>query len=246
MDSHASNARVAEDGELRDEPHRNEAASDPAPRAGDVILSRGIACMSEWMAWNARCRYSHAAILLAPTIVLEAVPPAACLRPLSTMQAERHAVLDLYRPLGPSGDALGDRDIAAAIHIGLRLIGTPFAASRLPGLAVRTLLSRRFDGIRRTPDERVIARDLNCCELVYVVLQSACGFDLGMRTPDDQIRPALDWMRFLQDWRAARARNSGMRRAAAASDAAHAVPRHLTTADFAGNARLRYIRSLLR
>jgi len=197
------------------------------------------------MAWNARCAYSHAAILLAPTIVLEAVPPAARLRPLSTMRAERPAVLDLYRPIDPDGCPLDDRGIAAATRIGLRLIGTPFASGRLPALAIRTLLSRRLDGIRRTPGDRIVVRDLNCCELVHVVLRRTCGFELGMRIPDDQERPPLDWMRILEDWRGTHARDDGMPHPLAPCDAAHVVPRYLTTADFAGNARLRYVRSLL-
>jgi len=252
MDSQASTAASIVDHRLHEEDRPNTTAPDPVAKAGDVLLSRGRSCLSEWMAWNARCAYSHAAILLAPDLVLEALPPAAHLRRLSAVRADRHAVLDLYRPLDANGQELNDGDIAAAVRIGLRLVGTPFATGRMAGLAVRTLLSRRWDGIRRTPDARVDVRDLNCCELVYLVLHDACGLELGMRRPDDQARPALDWARLLRDWRATRAqRNSAPHGALstaaspAAPGASHAVPRSLTTADLAGNARLRYVRSLL-
>lgn len=248
MDSHAfTTASIAEH-----RPHQDNAphptVPDPLAKAGDVLLSRGRSCLSEWMAWNARCAYSHAAILLAPDVVLEAIPPAAQLRPLSAVRVDRHAVLDLYRPLDANGEALHDSDMAAAVGIGLRLVGTPFATGRMAGLAARTLLSRRWDGVRRTPDARAHVRDLNCCELVYLVLHGACGLELGMRRPDDQARPPLDWARLLRDWRATRARRGSAPHgtvSAPAPGATHAVPRYLTPADFAGNARLRYVRSLL-
>lgn len=255
MDSLSLDTRALDEAALRDarrddvcddDVRLDEAHSPTVARAGDVILSRGASCMSEWMAWNARCPYSHAAIVLAPTIVLEAVAPAARLRPLSTLASEPHAALDLYRPRAAHGGAPSEQQIDAAVRLGLRLIGTPFAMPRLPGLALRTLSSRRFDGIRRTPDACVAVHDLNCCELVYLILRDAFGFDIGMRTPRDQPRPEIDWARFLEDWRRAHGQADKPR----FSDpplpfAAHRVPRHLTTSDLAGNPRLRYIGSLL-
>lgn len=78
---------------FRDEAGRSPAAPDQVTKAGDAILSRGRSCLSEWMARNARCACSHAAILLAPNVVLETAPPAARLRTLSAVRADRHAVL---------------------------------------------------------------------------------------------------------------------------------------------------------
>lgn len=238
---------VCDDDGRDDDARREETPSHPVAMAGDVILSRGVSCMSEWMAWNARCAYSHAAIVLAPTIVLEAVAPTARLRPLSTLASEPHAALDLYRPRAADGGALSEQQIEAAVRIGLRLIGTPFAMARLPGLALRTLSSRRFDGIRCTPDACIAVHDLNCCELVYLVLRDAFGFDIGMRTPRDQPRPEIDWGRFLEDWRRAHGQADKRRFSGPALPfAAHRVPKHLTTSDLAGNPRLHYIGSLLR
>ena len=246
MDSYSPDTHSLDDITLCDDASRDRAPSHATAQAGDVILSRGVSHMSEWMAWNARCPYSHAAIVLTPTVVLEAAAPAARLRPLSTIMSERHAALDLYRPGNADGGEPDEQQIEAAVDIGLRLVGTPFAMTRLPALALRTLSSRRFDGIVRAPDTHVAVHDLNCCELVYLVLQDAFGFVVGMRTPRDQPRPALDVSRFLEDWRTARGKADNRPTISTPIPGpAHRVPRDLTTSDLAGNARLRYIGSLL-
>jgi hypothetical protein len=219
------------------------------PRPGDVVLSRSGMALSEWMAWNAECAYSHAALAVAPDVVLEARMPQVALRSLGSMLDEAPAQADLYRPLNPDGSELTHAQQARVLRTGLRLLGMPFALGRMPGLAWRTLLRHKLWPGRRsatTPRGVLDASDLSCCELVYLVLREGCGFGLAGRSGRVRPRPPLRAARLLREYRqVAPGARLNPRRLPASRGRVHRLPSDLITTDLVSSPALRYVGTLL-
>jgi hypothetical protein len=149
-------------------------------RCGDVLLSQGRFQLSRWMAWNAGCPYSHAALVLDGGGYVEARPPRIRRRPLTDLVAwrERLRFVDVWRPLNPDGSELSGTQRSQLARLAGRWLGWPFAGNRrMAWLALQTLL-RHPGGAPRwrlpvPPDGGV-----SCTEFVYRMLLVVAGDDL--------------------------------------------------------------------
>ena len=143
-------------------------------RCGDVLLSQGRVQLSRWMAWNAGCPYSHAALVLDGGGYVEARPPRIRRRPLTDLVAwrERLRFVDVWRPLNPDGSELSGTQRSQLARLAGRWLGWPFAGNRrMAWLALQTLL-RHPGGAPRwrlpvPPDGGV-----SCTEFVYRMLRA--------------------------------------------------------------------------
>lgn len=143
-------------------------------RCGDVLLSQGRFQLSRWMAWNAGCPYSHAALVLDGGGYVEARPPQVRWRPLTDLVAWRARLrfVDVWRPLNPDGTELSGPQRSQLARLAGRWLGWPFAGNRkMAWLALQTLL-RPAGGAPRwrlpvPPDGGV-----SCTEFVYRMLRS--------------------------------------------------------------------------
>lgn len=150
-------------------------------RAGDVLLSQGNAPLSRWMAWNAECPYSHAAIMVTPERFVEAAPPRVRCRSIGelTQARRRPRFVDVYRPVNPDGTELSvDQGRCIANHA-LRWVGWPFARAKMAWLALQILLQHKFGRMHwRLPAPRH-DRGVSCTEFVYRVLREAIDVELA-------------------------------------------------------------------
>ncbi|HZF98667.1 MAG TPA: hypothetical protein VEY92_10595 [Pseudoxanthomonas sp.] len=211
-----------------------------------MLLSRAALMLSDWMAWNAECPYSHAALAVAPDVVLEARMPQVALRSLESVLDEAPARIDLYRPLNPDGSELSQAQQARLLRTGLRLLGVPFALGRMPGLAWRTLLRHKLRRRRSpTPQGLLAASDLSCCELVYLVLRETCGFRIAERSGRVRPRPALRAKTLLREYRKSVQSCKTSWRSRGNHGRVHQLPCDLITTDLVSSPALRYVGTLL-
>lgn len=227
---------------------------DPAPgsraaelRAGDVLLSRGDWHLSQWMAWNAECPYSHAAVAVSSNAVVEARAPRVDVRPVEALLRESPARVDLFRPCNRDGSDLSDAQRERVVDMALGLRGVPFALPRLPGLAWRTLLDHKLSAAPAAGHgPHAIRHDLTCCELVYVVLHQSLGFGCGDRRRVRRPRPTLQLRRLLQELSGVMPRPRQQVEVTLHPPQVQSVPVALITTDLVSSPMLRHVGPLAR
>jgi hypothetical protein len=104
-------------------------------RTGDVLLMRSAWQVSRWMAWNAECPYSHAALVLDEGRFIEARAPVVAIEPLRELDAPRRRIelVDVWRPFDRrDGAALDANAMQRIVALAGRWVGVPFAARRMP------------------------------------------------------------------------------------------------------------------
>ena len=174
------------------------------PRSGDVLLSRAPLQISRWMAWNAECPFSHAALMLDHDRFIEAVVPRVRIGRLSRLLATPRPpeLLALYRPLDANGRPLDSWTARQLVRAARRWLGAPFALARMGPLAVQTLLRHKAGqtGWRIEDDE--VGR-VSCAELVYRVLRDVLDLELSPRRLRARPRPRLRPLDLWREWRAA-------------------------------------------
>jgi hypothetical protein len=161
-------------------------------RIGDVLLSQGNVRLSRWMAWNAECPYSHAAIMVTPDRFVEAAPPRVRCRPIGELEQARlrPRFVDVYRPVNPDGSELTAVQRHRVAEHALRWVGWPFARAKMAWLALQTLLQHKFGRLHwRLPAPRN-DRGFSCTEFVYRVLREAIEVELVPPRPRPIAVPA--------------------------------------------------------
>jgi hypothetical protein len=198
---------------------------DPSElRAGDVLLMKGVGPVSDLVAWFGDSIYSHAAILVDSSTLVEAALPTSRKVPLATRLAEgdHYDFLDVYRPTRSDGTPLQAPDLEALGKAAESLLGLGYPLDGLLQLAVvaavrnklptdwriRFLLRVLVDFlIEDNPHEAV------CSELVYRSFLVASEKTPAPVTPCliptgtlDLPFPKIDWMELLKEWEEAQKR----------------------------------------
>jgi hypothetical protein len=174
-------------------------------RTGDVLLMRSAWQVSRWMAWNAECPYSHAALVLDEGRFIEARAPVVAIEPLRELDAPRRRIelVDVWRPFDRrDGAALDANAMQRIVALAGRWVGVPFAARRMPRLALGTLARHKLAvhpiGLHPPePDEAGVT----CTELVYRILDEAIGLELRERLRIRRPAPAFAWRELRDEWR---------------------------------------------
>jgi hypothetical protein len=161
-------------------------------RAGDVLMSQGKVRLSRWMAWNAECPYSHAAIMVTPDRFVEAAPPRVRCRSIDELARGRRGprFVDVYRPVNPDGTELSAGQRCRIADRALAWVGWPFARAKMAWLATQTLLQHKLGRLHwRLPAPRH-DRGFSCTEFVYRVLREAVDVELVPPRPRPIALPA--------------------------------------------------------
>jgi hypothetical protein len=176
-----------------------------ALRAGDVLLMRSAWRIARLMAWNAECPYSHAALVIDRDRVVEAKPPRVRIEPLRELADPERRIeyVDVLRPYDALGQELDDESRDRVAAIARSWVGVRFATTRLPRLAFETLWCHKLGApapaLRVEPAARP-ADAVTCTELVFRVLSSACGLELGARRRVPTPFPGLGPGELLEEW----------------------------------------------
>ncbi len=216
---------------------------DPSQlRPGDVLLMKGIGAVSDLIAWLGDSIYSHAAILVDASTLVEAALPTSRSVPLAERlaQGDHYDFLDVYRPTRPDGRPLEEVDRAALASSAQSLLGLGYPLDALLELAVISAIRNKVPAdwrlrfLLRILVDHLLKEDPTqavCSELVYRCFLSASRSTHSSLTPLlvpsgalDLPFPPIRWAELVEEWEEARKRRPSFPALPIAASAGAAAP----------------------
>ena len=145
---------------------------------GDVLLMLGEGPLSQLIAWCGDSIYSHAAMVLDATELVEASGAGVRRYPLAQRFADtaNYHYIDAFRPLDGACGAIGEPDMALVLDHARSLLGVPYPVDLLALLGVVLAVRGKVPGdpwlrlVVREALDHVVANDpsrMVCSEAVY-------------------------------------------------------------------------------